>query len=268
MSKKALSLAAAALFATGLYTQAEAGSRQSEDAVLPIKQVSDFADQVQAELAERGAHVAIVSRVGRDPAQLPDGISYTHVGIWVYSDITMADGRTARGYAVHNLYQRATDLDVSDLVQDYPTDFFAGAYSLDAGVIIPDPRLQRKILSVLNSPTYKKVHNPKYSVVANPENNAYQNCTEHTLNVLMAALYDTDNLDRIKANIQAHFQSQSIEINPIKRLVGPLVMDGVAMDDQSGTIQTSTFTTIARFMADHDLSDGAYRMTPVSIAPL
>jgi hypothetical protein len=268
MPKTSLALTAAALLATGLMTEANAGSSEADDPTLPIEDVSDFADQLQADLAARGAHVAIVSRVGRDPAQLPDGISYTHVGIWVYSNITMEDGRTVRGYAVHNLYQRAHDLDVSDLVQDYPADFFAGAYSLDAGVIIPDPRLQEKLLSVINSPAYGKVHNPHYSVVANPENDVYQNCTEHTLNVLMAALYDTDDLDRIKANIRAHFEPQTIDVNPIKRLVGPLVMDGLAMDDQTGRIQTTTFTSIARFMATHDLSDASYRMTPVSVTPL
>ncbi len=268
MSTTLKSLAAATFLATSLMADAEAGSWQSDAPVLPIEEVSEFADQVQAELAKRGAHVAIVSRVGRDPAQLPRGISYTHVGIWVYSDITMDDGRTVRGYAVHNLYQRANDLDVSDLIQDYPADFFAGAYSLDAGVIIPDPRLQEKLLAVLNSPTYGKVHNPRYSVVANPDNNVYQNCTEHTLNVLMAALYDTDDVDRIKANIRAHFEPQAIEVNPIKRLVGPLVMDGVAMDDQIGTIRTSTFTSIARFMVTHQLSDDPFRMTPVRITPL
>ncbi len=268
MSKTVFSLAAAALLAAGVMTEAEAGSSQSGDPKLPIEQVSDFADQLQADLAARGAHVAIVSRVGRDPAQLPDGINYTHVGIWVYSNITMDDGSTVRGYAVHNLYQRANDLDVSDLVQDYPADFFAGAHSLDAGVIIPDSRLQEKLLAVLNSPTYGKVHNPRYSVVANPENNVYQNCTEHTLNLLMAALYDTDDVDRIKANVRAHFEPQTIEVNPIKRLVGPLVMDGLAMDDQVGKIQTTTFTSIARFMATHDLSDSIYRMTPVNVTPL
>ena len=268
MSNKTLSLAAAALLAAGHMAEAEAGSSQSEAPKLPIEEVSDFADQVQADLAARGAHVAIVSRIGRDPAQLPDGISYTHVAFWVYSNITMDDGRRVRGYAVHNLYQRAHDLDVSDLVQDYPADFFAGANSLDAGVIVPDPRLQQKLLAVLNSPTYGKVHNPRYSVIANPDNDIYQNCTEHTLNVLMAALYETDDIDRIKANIRAHFEPQTVEVNPIKRLVGPLVMDGLAMDDQTGRIQTTTFTSIARFMATHDLSDASYRMTPVSVTPL
>ncbi|MEZ5932833.1 MAG: DUF2145 domain-containing protein [Alphaproteobacteria bacterium] len=268
MSKKLLCLAAAVVLAAGLAGQAEAGSRPSENPVLPIEQVSDFADQVQADLARRGAHVAIVSRVGRDPAELPDGIRYTHVGLWVYSDITMQDGRSVRGYAVYNLYQRATNLDVSDLVQDYPADFFAGAYALDAGVIIPDPRLQAKLLAVINSPTYEKLHNPRYSVIANPDNSAYQNCTEYTLDLLMAALYDTDDPGRIKADIRAHFRPQTIEISPVKRLVGPLVMDGIAMDDQSGTIRTATFTTIARFMADYDLSEEAYRMTPVGVTPL
>jgi len=105
-------------------------------------------------------------------------------------------------------------------------------------------------------------------VIANPGSTTYQNCTEHTLNVLMAALYDTDDLDRIKANIRAHFDPQIVEVSPIKRLVGPLVMDGVAMDDQHGAIQTSTFTSIARFMTNHDLSDGSYRITPVGVTPL
>ncbi len=268
MSKKALCSIAAGLLAVGLVTQAEAGSRQSENPMLPIEEVSAFADLVQAELARQGAHVAIVSRVGRDPAELPDGIAYTHVGIWVYSTITMADGREVRGYAVRNLYQRAGDLDVSDLVQDYPADFFAGAYSLDAGVVIPDARLQAKLLDVVNGPTYEKLHNPRYSVAANPDNDIYQNCTEHTLNLLMAALYDTDDITRIKANIQAHFEPATIAIGPITRLVGPLVMDGVAMDDQNGAVRTSTFTTIARFMAEHDLTDSAWRMTPTSVTPL
>ncbi|NJO38700.1 MAG: DUF2145 domain-containing protein [Rhizobiales bacterium] len=268
MRNNALSLAAAAVLATGLAGQAEAGSRQSDNPVLPIDEVSDFADQMQAELARRGAHVAIVSRIGRDPRLLPDGIRYTHVGFWVYADIAMENGQSVRGYAVYNLYQRADDLDVSDLVQDYPADFFAGAHALDAGVIIPDPRLQAKLLEVITSPTYEKLHNPRYSVIANPENGAYQNCTEHTLDVLMAALYDTDDPGRIQANIRAHFTPQTIDIDPIKRLLGPLVIDGVAMDDQSGTIRTSTFTTIARFMADHDLSAAAYRMTPAGMTPL
>lgn len=262
MSRFIASMITTALLVVGLANGASAGSRQSDDPTLPIQDVSEFADQVQKSLADQGAHVALVSRIGRDPAQLPDGIAYTHVGLWVYSNIKMDDGREVRGYAVHNLYQRADDPDVSDLIQDYPADFFAGAYSLDAGIIVPDSRLQAKLLDAINAPVYKELHNPKYSVVANPNSNDFQNCTEHTLNLIMAALYDTDDMQRIKANTEAHFRPQPIEISPLKRLVGPMVMDGVTMSDHMSTVHTATFTTINRFMKRYDLIEKAYRLTP------
>ncbi len=268
MSRLLLSLAICALLATGLVNNADAGSQQGHDPKLPIEDVTSFAEQVERNLAARGAHVAIVSRVGRDPAELPEGIAYTHVGIWVYSDLTLDDGSQARGYRVHNLYQRAEDLDVSDLVQDDPVDFFAGAQSLDAGIIIPDRRLQAKLLDVLTSPAYANLHNANYSAIANPNNNDYQNCTEHTLNLLMAALYDTDDMSRIKANIRVHFEPQEINVSPVKRLLGPVIMDGVTMRDQGNTVRTTTFTTIADFMKRFELAESVHRQTRASITPL
>ncbi len=77
-------------------------------------------------------------------------------------------GQLQRGYRVYNLYQLDGDQTRSRLVQNSPADFFAGAHRLDAGVIIPDVRLQKKLLSVIASPTYSALHNPQYSVLANP----------------------------------------------------------------------------------------------------
>ena len=144
-----------------LPTVATAGSSASGNPVLPTADVAAFADRVQRDLAARGAQVAIVGRVGRDPEILPVGINYTHVGFWVYSRITRADGSQGRGYRVHNLYQSAGDLTRSDLVQDSPGDFFASVFEMDAGIIIPDPRLQRKLLDVIDSPTYANLHNAR-----------------------------------------------------------------------------------------------------------
>ena len=139
--KRLIALAFAAL-ATLLPSFATAGSSEAGEAILPRDEVVAFSNQVQRELAAEGARVAIVARTGRDPADLPNGIRYTHVAYWVYSHITKTDGSTGFGYQVYNLYQTTEDLTVSHLVQDTPADFFAGAYRLDAGVIIPDPRLQ------------------------------------------------------------------------------------------------------------------------------
>ncbi len=89
------------------------------------ERVIPFAKKVERELGQRGALVAIVSRMGRDPKQMPDGIGdYTHVGIWVYSEMTAADGRKVNGYAVYNLYQVAGDEGRSELKQDFPAEFF------------------------------------------------------------------------------------------------------------------------------------------------
>jgi hypothetical protein len=244
---------------------AAAGSSAASNPVLPVAEVAAFSNRVQQDLAGRGANVAIVARVGRDPALLPDGIQYTHVAFWVYSRITQADGSTGMGYRIYNLYQQPGDLTRSDLVQDTPADFFAGAHRLDAGIIIPDARLQRKLLDVIASPAYAALHNPSYSVLANPWSSQFQNCTEHTLDVLMAALYDTTDPRQIKANIAAYFEPQQVRLNGLQRLLAPAASQALTTADHGSVVKTATFGSIARFMEGNDLAELTYRITPEQV---
>ncbi|EBA11627.1 DUF2145 domain-containing protein [Roseobacter sp. CCS2] len=253
------------LVVTLLPVASSAGSSAASNPVLPANEVAAFSNKVQRDLAARGANVAIVSRVGRDPAVLPDGINYTHVAFWVYARITKADGSTGMGYRVYNLYQRDGDRTQSDLVQDTPGDFFAGAHSLDAGIIIPDPRLQRKLLDVITSPTYAALHNAQYSVLANPRSGQFQNCTEHTLDVIMAALYDTDDPAQIKANITAYFTPQRVPLNGLQRLFAPAASMALTTADHGANVGTATFGSIARFMESNNLHDEVYRITPTQV---
>ncbi len=264
--KRFMMLFAALLTAT-LPSLSKAGSAETTEPRLPAREVAAYAGALQQDLAARGAHVAIVARVGRDRDSLPDGIEYTHVAYWVYAQITRTDGETYRGYRVYNLYQLSDDDTVSRLVQDSPADFFAGAHALDAGVIIPDPRLQQELLDVIASPTYAALHNERYSVLANPSDPTYQNCTEHTLDVLMASLYDTSDTAQIKANIAAHFEPQTVQIGGFKRLLAPAKSAALSTSDHGAQITTATFGSIARFMAAHDLSDQIYRFTKTGAEP-
>lgn len=248
-------------FALLLPSLSWAGSTENGPTQLPREQIAAYSNALQKDLAKRGAAVAIVGRIGRDPESLPDGINYTHVAYWVYSKISHKDGSTSKGYRVYNLYQQSDDETVSRLVQDSPADFFAGVYQLDAGVIIPDPRLQKKLLQTIASPTYKNLHNANYSVLANPANRRFQNCTEHTLDVLMASLYGTSDPVQIKANIAAHFDPQTVRIGGLKRLLAPASSAALTTADHGAKIETATFSSIARFMAAHDLSDQIYRFT-------
>jgi hypothetical protein len=252
----------AVVLALVLPSLSQAGSAEAAGPILPRHQVAAFADALERDLAARGANVAIVARVGRDRSTLPVGIQYTHVAYWVFSRITRGDGTTYTGYRVYNLYQQAEHDTVSRLVQDSPTDFFAAVPTLDAGVIIPDTRLQRKLLKVIASPAYARLHNARYSVLANPIDGRFQNCTEHTLDVLMASLYDTTDRVQIKTNIAAHFDPQVVRIGGIKRLLAPATSAALTTADHGAEIATATFGSIARFMSVHDLSDQIYRFTP------
>jgi hypothetical protein len=256
-----LSLIIIALVAA-LPSFATAGSSEAGKPLLPPAEVATFSNRVQQDLATRGVRVAIVARMGRDPKVLPSGVHYTHVSFWVFSHITRADGSTGRGYHVYNLYQDDDNKSRSRLVQDSPADFFAGAHRLDTGIIIPDARLQKKLLKVIASPTYSALHNTRYSVLANPNTSQYQNCTEHTLDVLMASVYGTNSVPQIKANIAAHFQPQTIQLGGLKRLLAQVSLQALTTEDHGAEVATATFGSIARFMQANKLASLIYRITP------
>ena len=235
-------------------------SRSGGPPTFPPQQIVGFAKKVEKDLAARGAHVALVARLGRDPREMPKGIDYTHVGLWVYSQITTTDGRRLPGYAVHNLYQLDDNLDRSELVMDYPADFFSQVYTLKAGVLVPKPEVQARLVEVLASPTYSKLHIPSYSVVANPHRLEFQNCTGFLAQLLTAAVYRTDDVRQIQANVRAYFQPDLIEISPMERLLGQIFMKGVAVSDHDGEIRTATFGSLVRYLQKYDLAAASYEL--------
>lgn len=227
-------------------------SVQNELANFSPKEIVEFSKKVERTLAAKGAHVAILARMGRPVSELPKGMHFTHVGFAVYSEIVTSDGRKVPGYAIYNLYQREKSPDVSDLVQDFPVDFFSGVSVLEAGIIIPSIELQKRLLSVINSPTYVALHNPNYSVIANPYKTSKQNCTAFVLDVINSAIYQTNDINIIKLNERKFFTAQEVNVNPVKLMMGALFSSEVAMSDQDDTPVTATFETISRYLVKFD----------------
>ncbi|MEQ9518572.1 MAG: DUF2145 domain-containing protein [Parvibaculum sp.] len=225
------------------------------------ERVIPFAKMVEQELASRGARVAIVARVGRDPKDLPSGIEYTHVGLWVYSDITLPNGETVNGYAVHNLYQLGNNPDRSELVRDFPAEFFGDVYQLRAGIIVPEPAVQERLLNFISSPAYSQLHVPAYSLIANPHERKFQNCTNFVLSAVIGAVYQTGNSADILDHIRQYYQPQKIGVSGLERLFGSIFMPGVAVSDQGRDIQTSTFKSLERFMKKFNLASEAFVIT-------
>ncbi len=238
---------------------ASAGSSQAGDETFfEAERIIQFSKKVEKYLAKNGARVAIVARTGRPRKDLPKGVFFTHVGIAVYSKIKLEDGRSISGYAMHNLYQQSDKPDQSFLLQDYPVDFFSGIQVLEAGIVIPKPDVQMKILKVLTSDTYQQLHNPNYSVIANPFTVELQNCTEHTLDVIFAAIYQTSDIKQIKINQKAYFQAQPVNVNPFLLALGSIFTSEVALSDHPDAPVTTTFTTIGNFLTQFDLASKSY----------
>ena len=241
---------------------AQAGSQAGGAPQFPAEQIIGFAKQVEKTLAARGAHVAILARVGRSPAELPEGMHFTHVSFAVYSQISTADGRKIPGYAIYNLYQRNDKPDTSTLVQDFPVDFFAGVAALEAGVIIPSAELQTRLLSIIASPIYRQLHDPHYSAIANPYTLGRQNCTEHTLDVINAAIYQSSDIKRLKAAEKKYFIAQTVNVSGLELALGSIFSSEITLSDQPGTPVTATFETIGNYLKKYDEGSQMFIMTP------
>lgn len=253
---------AGAAHATGF----SSGSSQTGETLhYTAEQIIRFAKKVEKAMADKGAYVAILARMGRPRSELPEGMHFTHVAFAVYSEITTSDGRKVRGYAIHNLYQKDGQLDISTLVQDFPVDFFAGVAELEAGVIVPSPELQKRLLGVIGSPAYGALHEPHYSVIANPYTLGRQNCTEFVLDVINAAIYQTDDIAQIKANEKAYFVGQKVNVNPFKLLFGSMFSKEVSTSDHQGETITATFETIGKYLEKYDEGTEVLTIMPDAI---
>ncbi len=226
-------------------------------------QLITFAKRVEHILAKKGVRVFIIGRLGQPAKGLPDGINYTHTALGVYSAIKTEDGTTAPGYVLHNLYQKSDHPNISYLTTDFPIDYFSSVEHLQAGILVPTPALQYRLLQVIESDTYKLLHQPKYSAIANPFTLELQNCTEHTLDIINAAIYQTADIQQIKANTQAYFKPQLVKVSGFKLFLGSIFKSDIATRDHPGPIVTATFTTIGNYLETFGLLQERLEIVPV-----
>ena len=132
--------------------------------------------------------------------------------------------------------------------------------------MIPTPEVQAEILRVLNSKTYADLHVPAYSVVANPYDWQYQNCTNFVMSVLVAAIYGTDDRAEITRHLRAHYEPQTVKLSGITRAVGSIFVDGFATaDHKGGPLRTSTFDSIVRFLTTYGMAQAVLEVTEEGI---
>ena len=241
---------------------------------LPPQEVATFSKRIEDTLAARGATAALVFRTGRARSDLPKGLNYTHGAFWVHASIPTKDGRTLSGYAVYNLYSgngKDAPKEQSYLAQDWPYDFTAGASVPDVGILIPNPELQDRIVTLINSGQYKRFHNPNYSLIANPLKRKYQNCNSFMLSVLTSAASGELDPIKVQALVEAHFKPSPVEVSGLKRSLVPIIDPRVKTDDQGPVILTTTYESLRDYLKTLELLDEALVLQkdgPIPPAPL
>ena len=221
--------------------------------------IRDFALKVNDELDAKQVNVAIIARSGRPRSELPEGVSYTHVAFAVFEPVRGADGEVFHTYTIYNLYQGAEGrLDRSYLKQDLTYDFVAGIAEQDVAICVPVDELQQRILRVIRSPAYAALHNPDYNVVTNPWVDRFDNCVSHTLKVCMAAVYETDERERLYGNIRKYFRPTRVRFGPVKSF-GSHFVEGLSRADRhpSGP-QTATYDSLKVFLEENGLVKEAF----------
>ncbi len=122
--------------------------------------------------------------------------------------------------------------------------------------------LQHRLLQVIASPTYASLHEPRYSLIANPYTLGRQNCTEFVLDVINAAIYQTNDIKIIKANTKAYFKAQTVNVNPLKPILGSMFSAEVSTSDQQGKPVTATFEKITEYLQTFDNGSKVRMLTP------
>ena len=136
---------------------------------------------------------AIVARAGSDLSKekFDSPQKYTHAGIaWKSSE----DGLWRFQHILNVCAGPASTLFVQNLVQFFDD----GPHFYDFKIGIPSPQLQEKIANVLESSLANTLHNPRYSNIANPFSNQYQNSNGWVLNIIAAAQSGLQNITDIQ----------------------------------------------------------------------
>lgn len=153
----------------------------------------DSAFSLLEQLKTHAQRSAIVARAGADLSKenFSSPQKYTHAGIaWKSSE----DGL----WRFKHILNVCAGPDSSLFVQNLVQFFDDGPHFYDFKIGVPSPQLQEKIADILESGLVNTLHNPRYSNIANPFSNQYQNSNGWVLNIIAAAQSGLQNITSIQ----------------------------------------------------------------------
>jgi hypothetical protein len=82
------------------------------------------------------------------------------------------------------------------------------------------------------------------------------------LDVINAAIYQTNDIEQIKRNTTAYFEAQPVNVSPLKLMLGNWLIKDVTTSDHNGPVVTATFNAIANYMDTYGLVRERFEIEP------
>ncbi len=206
-----------------------------------------LAENTLAALEASDAQVVLIARVGQDLSR--QGLRYSHMAyVW-------RDHPKGRWLVVHELNDCGTAQ--SALYDEGLGNFFFDVFAHEASILIPSPLSQAKIVAMLSSPAARRLHSPRYNMLAYAFSTRYQNSNQWVLETYAASAAEFAIADRAQAQQwlrQAGYAPITVHVPTPQRLGARLFRANVEFDDHpfgrraAGQIDTVTVESVMRFV--------------------
>ena len=200
------------------------------------------------ELQRLQPEVAILARVGSDISKY--NLRYTHAAfVW-------RDHPKGSWIVVHSLNHCGSKH--SGLFDEGLINFFVDQpFEYRVRLIIPKPDLQQAIAKQLINGQAQRLHSSRYSMLAYPFSQRYQNSNQWLLEVIAAGLSDQQKVTRTQAQqllYRRHYQPDQIALGFMEQVGADLFSAHIAFDDHPknaqryGRYSVVTVRSIERFL--------------------
>jgi hypothetical protein len=209
--------------------------------------------KTRAALERDNPSVALIARAGQDLRKW--NLSYSHLGF------VRRDHPRGRWIVTHELNHcgRAD----SDLFNEGLANFFLDdPFRYEALILVPEPSMQRRLAELLAGPAVRRVHEPRYNMLAFAFSTEYQNSNQWALELIaMASAQDMTISDRGQAQAWLRtvgYRPHTVEIDAFTRLGARMSRANIAFDDHpfdrrmAGQIDTVTVESVYAFVEQRD----------------
>jgi hypothetical protein len=216
-----------------------------------IATATDKALALRAYLNKVNPTVAIVARVGADLSKY--GLHYTHAAFVIRrpgdNEWSVLHLLNTCGTTTSRIYE-----------QGLANFFLDDLFSMDTEVIVPIPKLQKKLALVLASNKVTSFHDKNYSKIAYPFSTEYQQSNQWVLELLVSAMFAAEDRETAQKYLEAtDFKPTYIPISALSKFGANITEASVSFNDHpdseatSGKYSVVTVDAIVNYMKAQQL---------------